>query len=84
MASFKIQGLALLGMCYIICTSSSIGRTGGFKGGGHGAGGRNPLTRALRGNDPEEKKIPRETFRVFGWFFGTWFLPMVFYFRLRN
>jgi hypothetical protein len=21
---------------------------------------------------------------IFRWFFGTWFLPMVFYFRLRN
>jgi hypothetical protein len=25
-----------------------------------------------------------ETCHVFRWFFGTWFLPMVFYFRLRN
>jgi hypothetical protein len=40
MTSFKIQGLALLGMCYIICTSSSIERTGGFEGGG--AGGEIP------------------------------------------
>jgi hypothetical protein len=28
--------------------------------------------------------LPRETCHIFRWFFDTWFLPMVFYFWLRN
>jgi hypothetical protein len=63
----------MLGLCYILFPSSSVecmrGRAVGLEGG-------------CRGNAPEFFFLPRETCHIFRWFFGTWFLPMVFYFQV--
>jgi hypothetical protein len=50
--------------------------------------GPDHLSRITNGEEPSSLEDnfpePRETCHIFRWFFGTWFLPMVFYFRLRN
>jgi hypothetical protein len=59
----------------------------GVRGGGipgPPSGGRDPRAE-IRWQRPQKKKFCLgKRVMYLGGFFGTWFLPMVFYFRLRN
>jgi hypothetical protein len=57
-------------MCYIIFTSSSVCVASGHKG--------------FKGSAPDNKKLPRETCHIFGWFFGTWFFADGFLFPIKE
>jgi hypothetical protein len=73
-------------MCYILCTSSSVAYScvgGGFAGGCRGGlGGEIPPW--ARGNTPQKKNCLDFHVTYLGGFSAHGFLPMVFYFRLRN
>jgi hypothetical protein len=62
--SFQVEiGGRMLGMCYIICMSSSVcvvlSMHGGLRGGG--AGGKNPPTQGFGGSALEKFFLPQET-----------------------
>jgi hypothetical protein len=79
-------------MCYILCMSSSVLHCVG------GAGGKYPPLAGVQGQRPREIFFPREMCHIFASFFvlprfscpllggfsAHGFLPMVFYFWLRN
>jgi hypothetical protein len=73
-------------MCYILCTSSSVcalhvGRRG--VRGGAVQGGESPSA-GVRGKCPDFFFFLRKRVTYLGGFSAHGFLPMVFYFRLRN
>jgi hypothetical protein len=72
----------------VVVSGRYVRRIGGLEG---GAGGGSPLHGGAGGSAPGKKNPAsgnvtpfRETCHLFRWFFGTWFLPMVFYFQLMN
>jgi hypothetical protein len=71
----------VLGMCYILCTTSSVCIASGVQGGDrppHGGLGAAPPRKK------KKKNLPWETCHIFRWFFDTWFFADGFPFPVKK
>jgi hypothetical protein len=78
----QYEHFILLGMCYILCMSSSVWTLCQLRR--RVQGGEAPYA-GVWGQHPRKKTyLPKETCHIYRWFFGTWFLCRWFLFPVKE